>query len=158
MNCGGYLFKLARVTAGPGSAEPGFALKGNRPEARAGRRGGGRGAAGPGVRILPERASGGWDSSRGTSEVPLTFAFHQYLRFPEYWVLGWGVHFLGKLQTMKTGSEGKLQSQQVYSWPPLEETFLGTDTVLTRYPKPYSTVEQLLGERQIVTAVHVYRA
>lgn len=33
MNCGGYLFKLARVTAGPGLAEPGFALKGNRPEA-----------------------------------------------------------------------------------------------------------------------------
>lgn len=33
MNCGGYLFKLAPVTAGPGRAEPGFALKGNRPEA-----------------------------------------------------------------------------------------------------------------------------
>lgn len=42
MNCGGYLFKLARVTAGPGSAEPGSALKGNRPEAGEG--GGGRGA------------------------------------------------------------------------------------------------------------------
>lgn len=34
MNCGGYLFKLARVTAGPGRAEPGFALKGTRPGAR----------------------------------------------------------------------------------------------------------------------------
>lgn len=33
MNCGGYLFKLAPVTAGPGRAEPRFALKGNRPEA-----------------------------------------------------------------------------------------------------------------------------
>lgn len=33
MNCGGYLFNLARVTAGPGRREPGFALKGTRPEA-----------------------------------------------------------------------------------------------------------------------------
>ena len=60
MNCGGYLFKLARVTAGPGSAEPGSALKGNRPEA-----GVGVGAAGLGLRSLPERAAGRWDSALG---------------------------------------------------------------------------------------------
>lgn len=96
MNCGGYLFKLAPVTAGPGRAEPGFALKGTRPGARprspwlASEPGwGGGGAAGLGVGGCGGSSSQGqWDRCRLTSEVLLTSAFHEYLCVPKSWVVG----------------------------------------------------------------------
>lgn len=81
MNCGGYLFKLAPVTAArPPPAEPGLALKGNRPEAgEPAARPGGCGAWASGSR---GEAGGPRGSCRLTSEVLLTSAFHQHFASP----------------------------------------------------------------------------